>query len=155
MARSRSLKCDGHTLLIRRALSKPTKTDDPVAVGFEDTVEQRAQDQSGQMQCWQERRLVVRSLAFAASQEKSLRQRAARAVAEINALDERKQGKKLLPDEAAARQAAEAILATHRVAALVQVDVTDRNTRTPQTPLWRAPRYNSAQRARARVCCQR
>ena len=59
--------------------------DDPVAVGFEDTVEQRAQDQSGQMQCWQERRLVVRSLAFAASQEKSLRQRAVRAVAEINA----------------------------------------------------------------------
>jgi len=97
--------------------------EEPVAVGFEDTVEQRAQDQSGQMQCWQERRLVVRSLAFAASQEKSLRQRAARAVAAINALDERKQGKKLLPDEAAVRHAAAAILATHRVTALVQVDV--------------------------------
>src|SRR6266699_3288488 len=97
--------------------------DDPVAVGFEDTVEQRAQDQSGQMQCWQERRLVVRSLAFAASQEKALRQRAARAVAEINALDERKQGKKLLPDAAAAQQAAAAITATHRVAALVHVEV--------------------------------
>ena len=39
-----------------------------------------------------ERRLVVRSLAFAASQEKHLRQRVARAVTEINALDERKQG---------------------------------------------------------------
>ena len=97
--------------------------DAPVAVGFEDTVEQRAQDQAGQMQCWQERRLVVRSLAFAASQEKSLRQRAARAVAEINALDERKQGKKLLPDAAAAHQAAAAIIATHRVAALVHVEV--------------------------------
>src|SRR6266446_5709260 len=97
--------------------------DDPIAVGFEDTVEQRAQDQSGQMQCWQERRLVVRSLAFAASQEQSRRQRAARAVAEINALDERKQGKKLLPDAAAAHQAAAAIIATHRVAALVHGEV--------------------------------
>ena len=95
----------------------------PIAVGFEDTVEQCAQDQAGQMQCWHERRLVVRSLAFAASQEKALRHRVARAVAAINALDERKQGKKLLPDEAAVRQATETILATHRVAALVQVDM--------------------------------
>jgi len=97
--------------------------DAPIAVGFEDTVEQRAQDQAGQMPCWQERRFVGRSLAFAASQEKSLRQRAVRAVAEINALHERKQGKKLLPDAAAAQQAAAAIIATHRVAALVHVEV--------------------------------
>ena len=99
-------------------------TDDPVAVGFTDTVAQSAKDQSGQMQCWQERRLVVRSLAWAASQEKRLRERVARAVAEINALDERKQGKKRLPDEAAALQAAEAILITQRVAGLVNVSVT-------------------------------
>src|ERR671931_288698 len=99
-------------------------TDDPVAVGFTDTVAQSAKDQSGQMQAWQERRLVVRSLAWAASQEKRLRERVARAVAEINALDERKQGKKRLPDEAAALQAAEAILITQRVAGLVNVSVT-------------------------------
>ena len=55
-------------------------------------------DQSGQSHTWQERRLVVRSLAFAASQEQSLRQRVARAVTELNALDERKQGKPRLPD---------------------------------------------------------
>jgi len=35
---------------------------------------------------------VVRSLAFAASQEKNVRQRVAHAVTELNALDERKQG---------------------------------------------------------------
>ena len=99
-------------------------TDDPVAVGFAYTVEQRAEDQSGQMQCWQERRLVVRSLALAASKEKSMRERVARAVAEITALDERKQGKKLLPDEAAALQAAEAIIIKQRGAGLVQVSVT-------------------------------
>jgi hypothetical protein len=66
-----------------------------------------------------ERRLVVRSLACAASQEKSLRQRVARAVTELNALDERKQGKPRLPDQAAA-----AILAKHRVEGLVTVTVT-------------------------------
>src|SRR5438128_1533210 len=100
------------------------ETDAPVAVGFTYTVELSAPAQSGQPSTWLERRLVVRSLAFATSQEKSLRQRVARAITEINALDERKQGKPLLADEAAAHQAAAAILATHRVEGLVHVTVT-------------------------------
>ena len=78
------------------------ETDDPVAMGFVSTVELSAPDQSGQSHTWQERRLVVRSLAFAARQEKHLRQRVARAVTEINALDERKQGKQRMPDAATA-----------------------------------------------------
>ena len=100
------------------------ETADPVAIGFEYTVELSALDHAGQTHTWQERRLVVRSLAFAASQEKSLRQRVARAVTELNALDERKQGKPLLPDEAGAYQAAAAILAKQRVEGLVHVTVT-------------------------------
>jgi transposase len=100
------------------------ETDDPVAIGFEYTVERSAPDHSGQTRTWQERRLVVRSLAFAASQEQRLRQRVARAVTEINALDERRQGKPRLPDEAAAYQAAAAIMAKHRVDGLVKVTVT-------------------------------
>jgi transposase len=78
------------------------ETDDPVAMGFVYTVDLSAPDQSGQSHTWQERRLVVRALAFAASQEKSLRQRVARAVTAIDALDERKQGKPRVPDAAAA-----------------------------------------------------
>jgi transposase len=100
------------------------ETANPVAIGFEYTVELSALDHVGQPQTWQERRLVVRSLAFAASQEKSLRHRVARAVTELNALDARKQGKPRLPDEAGAYQAAAAIMATHRVDGLVQVTVT-------------------------------
>jgi transposase len=100
------------------------ETDDPVAIGFAYPVELSAPDQSGQSHTWQERRLVVRSLALAASQEKSLRQRVARAVAEIDALDERKQGKARLPDEAAAYQAAAAVMTKHRVEGLVHVTVT-------------------------------
>jgi transposase len=97
------------------------ETDDVVAIGFEYTIEQSGTDQSGQLQRWQERRLVVRSLAFAEAQEKSLRERVARACAEINALDERKKGKTPLPNETAAMAAAEAILVKHRVAGLIKV----------------------------------
>jgi transposase len=97
------------------------ETADPVATGFAYTVELSAVDQAGQPHTWQERRLVVRSLAMAARQEQSLRQRVARAVREINALDERKQGKPLVPDETAASQAVAAIMAKHRVEGLVTV----------------------------------
>jgi transposase len=111
-------------LRLPQATSALDETDDPVAIGFAYTVALSAPDQSGQSRTWQERRLVVRSLAFAASQEKHVRQRVARAVTAINALDERKQGKPRLPHEAAAHQAVAAILAHYRVDGLVQVTVT-------------------------------
>ena len=99
------------------------ETDNPVAMGLVYTVALTALDQSGQSRTWQERRLVVRSLACATAQEKHLRQRVTRAVTEINALDARKQGKQRVPDEATASQAAAAILAKHRVDGLVHVTV--------------------------------
>src|SRR2546430_599577 len=107
-----------------QATSARDETDDPVAIGFAYMVALSAPDQSGQSRTWQERRLVVRSLAFAASQEKHGRQRVARAVTAINALDQRKQGKPRLPDEAAAHRAVAAILAHYRVDGLVHVTVT-------------------------------
>jgi transposase len=100
------------------------ETADPVAHGFAYTVELSALDHAGQPHTWPERRLVVRSLAWATRQEQSVRQRVARAVTEINALDERKQGKPLVPDEMAASQAAAALIAKHRVEGLVHVTVT-------------------------------
>ena len=95
----------------------------PDAVGLAYAVEQVGPGPSGQTLRWQERRLVVRSLAHAQLQEASLRQRAQRAVAESNALNERQQGKKRLATEAAALQAAEAIIAKHRVADVVHIRV--------------------------------
>ena len=100
------------------------ETADPVATGFAYTVALSAVDHAGPPHMWQERRLVVRSLALAARQEQSLRQRVARAVMAINARDERKQGKPLMADETAASQAAAAIIAHHRVEGLVTVTVT-------------------------------
>ena len=100
------------------------ETDAPVAMGFTYTVARSASDQAGQAHTWPERRLVVRSLALAASQEQRVRQRVARAVTELNALDARQPGKPRLPDAAAAYQGAAAILAKHRVEGLVTVTVT-------------------------------
>ena len=94
-----------------------------IAQGYEYEVP-LSMEVEGQSREWRERRLVVRSLACAASQEKSWRQRVARAVTELNALDEHKQGKARVPDEAGASQAAAAIMAKHRVAGLVHVTVT-------------------------------
>jgi len=100
------------------------ETAEPVAHGFAYTVELSALDHSGQLHTWQERRLVVRSLALATRREQSLRQRVACAVTEINALDERKQGKPRVPDATAASQAAAALITKHRVEGLVHVTVT-------------------------------
>jgi transposase len=100
------------------------ETDAPVALGFTSTVARRASEPCGQSPTGPERRLGVRSLALAASQEQSWRQRVARAVTALNALDERQQGTPRWPAAAAADPAAAAIRATHRVAGLVPVTVT-------------------------------
>jgi transposase len=109
---------------VPQATSALEETADPVAIGFASTVARSAPDPSGPSRTGQERRLVVRSLACAASQEKHVRQRVARAVTAINALDERQQGQPRLPDEAAAHQAVAAIMAHDRVDGLVRVTVT-------------------------------
>jgi len=99
------------------------ETDDPVAGGCTDTRAQHGQDQTQKRQAWREPRVVGRALAFAASQEKPLRPRVARAVTASNAWDERQHGQPRVPDAAMASQAAAAILATHRVAGLGHVTV--------------------------------
>src|SRR5215468_3500664 len=93
----------------------------PDAVGLAYAVAQGGQGQSGHTLRWQERRWGVRSLAHARLQEESLRQRAQRAVEEINALNERQPGTQRLATEAAALQAAEALITKHRVADVVQI----------------------------------
>ena len=55
---------------VPNANGTPEETADPVAIGFAYTVELSTREQAEQTRTWQERRLVVRSLAFATSQEK-------------------------------------------------------------------------------------
>ncbi|MCA1607022.1 MAG: IS1634 family transposase, partial [Acidobacteria bacterium] len=108
------------------ANSKPTTKEDPIAGGFEYTVGLRGKDQAGTVHCWDERRLVVRSVSFAKSQEKSLYERINRAQKEIKALNERKQGKPLLRSIEQARAAASAIAEAHRVGEYLRIEITSK-----------------------------
>lgn len=78
---------------------------------------------------WQERRLVVRSLAWAEGQAKALDKRINKAEAEIAALNERRQGKKVFREEEELRAAGEKILASARVSGLVKLEYQTTHTK--------------------------
>jgi transposase len=99
-----------------------------IAEGYEVRVELEA-EVGGQPVQWQERRLVVRSVAHAARQAENLDERLRQAVAEIGQLNERKQGKKLL-DAEELKAAAHQIMERRRVAGIVKVET---ETTTRQT----------------------
>src|SRR3990172_39969 len=80
----------------------------------------------GDTLAWRERRLVVRSLAQARAAESALHARLARAEAGVHALNTPKRGKKRWRDVASLRQAAEAIVARHRVAGLLCLEYEER-----------------------------
>lgn len=109
--------------LADEAESKPTTKTPPLAVGFELTVHMSGKDQAGKLHGWTERRLVVRSVRFAKSQEKSLRERINRAQGGIVALNDRTQGKPILRSVEQARQAAASIAEAHRVSEFLQIEV--------------------------------
>jgi transposase len=114
---------DGSRTLTAVSRPAPDPTDPPqeVAQGFEWTVAQTA-TQAGREVSWTERRLVVCSTAHAQRQGAALEQRVARAVTALEAMNQRKRGKKQL-DAAALQAAAEQILARHGVVGLVEVQV--------------------------------
>jgi len=67
---------------------------------------------------WIERRLVIRSMGQVKSQQASLQARLKRAQAEVDALNEHKQGKKIYRDVASLRQKVAAIQKRHKVSGL-------------------------------------
>lgn len=105
------------------ANSEPTTKEDPIAVGFEYSVRVSGEDELGSLHSWDERRFVVRSMSFAQSQEKALRKRIDSAQKEINALNERKQGKPVLRSVEQAQEAAERILEDHRVGEYLKIEI--------------------------------
>src|SRR5262249_27142639 len=116
------------------AVSRPgedsAEEPEEVARGFESTVTETATI-AGQTLSWTERRLVVCSLGQARRQAAALDQRIERATAELEGLNRRKQGKKLLtarPLRAKAKQ----ILARPRVAHLIAVRVQTIQTQRPR-----------------------
>jgi transposase len=101
-----------------------------IAQGYERQESLTAQV-AGQQVTWQERRLVVRSLQQAQAGEAALRTRLSKAVAAIESLSERKQGKKLLSERQALQEAAEAILVRHSVQGLVNLSYSEQVSQIP------------------------
>jgi transposase len=97
-----------------------------IAEGFEIEVA-LVSELEGQAVAWAERRLVVRSLSWAKQQEKALEKRLVLALDEVQALTERRQGKKRL-SASDLQPAAEAILARREVSGLVKIQITNRAT---------------------------
>ncbi len=91
-----------------------------LAEGYEVTVEVEATRDGRQVQ-WQERRLVVRSVAWAEVQQQALETRLTKARAELAALNERRQGKKRYTEAAELRTAGEQILAKYQVRGVLQL----------------------------------
>lgn len=91
-----------------------------IAEGYEYTVQLTATVEGQDVQ-WEERRLVVRSVAWAAAQQRALERRLAQAQAEIATLNERRQGKKLYTNAAEVRAAGEQIVAKYRVTDLIRL----------------------------------
>jgi len=69
--------------------------------------------------CWQERLLVVRSLKLAAVQERGLRERAAKALAQIQGLNARGRGKRHFRSQEGLQEAVQAIVKQYRVEGLL------------------------------------
>ena len=88
------------------------------AEGYDSLVPMRL-EAAGQLQSWTERRLVVRSLRQAQAAESALRARVAKAIAQIEALNQRGRGKRRFVEVAALRQEVVTIVQRYGVEAFV------------------------------------
>ena len=82
----------------------------------------------GQVESWSERRLVVRSVRHAQAAEAALRARVAKAMAQIEALNQRGRGKKRFETVSAFRQAVVAIVQRYGVEDLLWFRLTQHDT---------------------------
>lgn len=95
-----------------------------IATGFEVTLSLTDTSEAEPL-TWEERRLVVRSAAWAESGTAALRRRVAQAVAAGTELDVRRQGKPRLRERAAVETAVEKIETRYRVAGLLRWEYTE------------------------------
>src|SRR5262250_3186452 len=123
-----------------------------IAEGYEYPVAM-SQQVEGQVERWSERRLVVRSIRQAQAAEAALRARVAKAVAQIEALNQRGRGKKRFETVAALRQAVVAIVQDHHVEHLVWFRLTQHTTPHPVRAYRGQPaRVDHTRHATVEVC---
>jgi transposase len=101
-----------------------------IAEGYErfETVHHSVPGGEGAPLCWEERRLVVRSLAHARSSEAGLRARLSKAHEALVDLNRRRKGKRPFRDIPTLQQAAEGILTHYSVTGLLQVEYVQSTT---------------------------
>src|SRR5258707_688853 len=101
-----------------REVGKPEQ----IAQGYQREVT-LSREVAGRTISWTERQLIVRSHKLAQAATQALHARLGKAQAELESLNEHKQGKKRYADGAALQQAAQAILRQQQVEGLVQVRI--------------------------------
>ena len=100
--------CKGEHTLSSVVREGPKGQPEVIAEGYEYPVAM-SQKVDGKVQSWSERRLVIRSVRHAHAAEAALRARVAKAMAQIEALNQRGRGKKRFETVSALRQAGVAI----------------------------------------------
>lgn len=93
-----------------------------IAQGYERRV-QLSSEVDGRTIRWTERHLIVRSHKLVEAATQALHARLAKAQAEVDRLNEHKQGKKCYSDGASMQQAAQAIIKQHRIEGLLRVTI--------------------------------
>jgi transposase len=123
-----------------------------IAEGYEYPVAM-SQQVGEQVQTWTERRLVVRSVRQAHAAEVALRARVAKALAQIEALNQRGRGQKRFETVSALRQAVVAIVQRYGVENLVWFRLTQHVTPRPVRPYRGQPaRVDHERHATVEVC---
>jgi transposase len=140
-----------HTLLpvVRE---RPDGKSECIAEGYEYPVPLR-QEVGGEVQSWTERRLMVRSVRHAHAAEAALRTRVAKAMAQIEALNQRGRGKKRLKEVSACRQTVVAIVQRYGVEHLVWFRLTQHAPSRPVRAYQGRPaRIEAHRHATVEVC---
>jgi transposase len=142
----------GERTLIPVFRERPDGQSELIAEGCEYPVPM-SQEVGGAVQSWPERRLMVRSVRHAQAAEVALRARVAKAIAQIEALNQRGRGKKRFEDMSALRQAVVAIVQRYGVENLVWFRLTQHATPRPVRPYRGRPARIAAERhATVEVC---
>src|SRR6266702_3941271 len=119
--------CHGDHVLSSVVREGPKGKPELIAQGYEYPVAM-SQKGNGKVESWTERRLVVRSVRQAHAAEMALRARVAKALTQIEALNQRGRGKKRFETVSALRQAVVAILQRYGVDDLVWFRLTPQVT---------------------------
>ncbi len=109
---------------------KANGEEEEIAEGFEVSVNVSG-EVDGDCITWTERRLVIRSFKNARKAERFLRRRLTKAMEELAALNDRRQGKKRFRDVESLQKAAEAIVKRRRVAGLVRLEYQEQVSQRP------------------------